>query len=445
MYYSIGEFSKVTNLTPKMLKIYHEMGLLIPAKVDEFSKYRYYNESNFEAANLISFFKQFDFSLAEIKEIVDNQDDELILTEFLEKQKDVIENKITKYNFVMGLINGKLNGRTIMLEKNSKSEQRSKFWKLFSKLIGRGVSIADSLKIASKSADDELKSVIADVINEIEEGKKLHDTMGKYNTVFTELEIFVINPYSEENLSSASNELGIFFEEIGFPDQEEGEKNTRSKYWKAYGSLLAAGITVTKSMEIAAEWADEKVKSVTAQMIEIDNINDLLIILKDRPEIFTKLEIEMNRVGFVYGILDHTIALLPKTVRMIEETEDEIQKRKNFWKVVGYYDDFNNYIYDSMVAMVNFQNQKDNKARPLPEKSDNNFYPEIINLALFVADDKLKANSKNILEEIGGKKTLSSIMEKYPDIFQEFEIKLIALGESSGKIGKAANDLADVL
>ena len=41
MYYSIGEFSKITNLTPKMLKIYHEMDLLTPAKVDEFSKYRY--------------------------------------------------------------------------------------------------------------------------------------------------------------------------------------------------------------------------------------------------------------------------------------------------------------------------------------------------------------------------------------------------------------------
>jgi type II secretory pathway component PulF len=452
MYYSIGEFSKITNLTPKMLKIYHEMGLLIPAKVDEFSKYRYYNESNFEAANLISFFKQFDFSLAEIKEIVDNQDDELILTELLEKQKDVIKDKITKYNFVIGLIGEKLKRRISLSESNSKSDQRSRFWKLFSKLTGRGVSIGDSLKIATKNADDELKSVIADVINEIDEGKKLHDTMSKYSTVFTELEIFVINPYSEEKcLNTASDMLGNCLEKVGFPDNSEEQKNTRSNYWKTFGLLLDSGVTVTKGMEIASEWADEKLKAATAQMIEeMINGKDLLDTLKDRPEIFTELETELNRIGLVTGNLHKMIPKLPVIVKMIEETEDELEKRKNFWKVIGDYEgtDFETYDsknYESICKSINYMNEKFNRSIPLPEKSDDYFYSEVIRLALFAADDKMRAISKNILEEIREKKTLSSIMEKYPDIFQEFETKLISLGETNKNIGKAAQDLAEVL
>ncbi|MBN2858316.1 MAG: type II secretion system F family protein, partial [Candidatus Delongbacteria bacterium] len=360
MLYSIGEFSNITNLTPKMLKIYHEMELLTPAKVDEFSKYRYYNEHNLETARLIVFFKQFDLSLSDIKEIVDNKDDESFLAELLEKQKDIIENKINKYNFVMELINEKLKRGPVMNDQNNTSKHRSRFWKMFSKLIREKVSITDSLKIASKNADGELKAVISEFIDEIIKGNTLHDTMSKYSTVFTELEIIVleasheisvINTSLEINyLATASNMLGSHLEEVGFPDNSEGQKNTRSKYWKTFGLLLEAGVSLTKGMEIASEWADEKVQTATEQMIgELCNGQDFFTALKGRPEIFTELEIEMNRVGEVYGILDVTIALLPKVVRMIEETEDEKQKRKDFWKVVGYYDDFVNYIYNSMV------------------------------------------------------------------------------------------------
>jgi DNA-binding transcriptional MerR regulator len=174
MYYSIGEFSKLTNLTQKTLRLYQEKELLIPAKIDEFTKYRFYNDSNLETANLINFFKQFDFSLAEIKEIVDNQDDRSIVAELLEKQRDVIEDKITKYNFVMGLINEKLKRRNTMTEMISASKQRSRFWKIFAKLLMSNIPIAESLEIAGKSADEETKAVLSEIINDVKQGNKLH-------------------------------------------------------------------------------------------------------------------------------------------------------------------------------------------------------------------------------------------------------------------------------
>lgn len=452
MYYSIGEFSKLTNLTPKMLKLYQEKELLIPAKVDEFTKYRFYNDSNLETAKLIIFFKQFDFSLAEIKEIVDNQDDGSIVAELLEKQRDVIEDKITKYNFVMGLINEKLIRRTTMTEINSASKQRSRFWKIFAKLLKQDVSVIDSLKTAGKSADEELKVVLPDIIKEVKQGNKLHDILNNSRTVFTELERMVIYAGEEtDHLYDASNGIGDFLAEIGYPDNVEGAKNTRSKYWKTFGFLLTAGISITKGMEIASEWADEKLRNVTDAIIEeIINGSDLSTTLKIRPEIFTELEIEMDRIGEDYGNLDEMILRLPIIVKMIEETDDEAEKRKNFWKVIGDYEGINfetydSEIYNSICKSINYMNEKFKLSRKLPGRSNFHFYPEVIRLALFAADDKLKKISKEILKDLTDNKTLSSIMQKYPDIFQEFETKFIALGETNKDIGKAAQDLVEIL
>jgi DNA-binding transcriptional MerR regulator len=38
--FSIGEFSKITGLTVKTLRLHHEQGLLVPRHVDEQTGYR---------------------------------------------------------------------------------------------------------------------------------------------------------------------------------------------------------------------------------------------------------------------------------------------------------------------------------------------------------------------------------------------------------------------
>ena len=47
--FSIGEFSKITGLTIKTLRFYHEQGLLTPTTVDEETGYRYYAEAKIES------------------------------------------------------------------------------------------------------------------------------------------------------------------------------------------------------------------------------------------------------------------------------------------------------------------------------------------------------------------------------------------------------------
>ena len=63
----IGEFSKLSMLTIKALRFYEKEGLLIPARVDEHSGYRFYEASQLEIAANIKALRQLDFSVEEIK------------------------------------------------------------------------------------------------------------------------------------------------------------------------------------------------------------------------------------------------------------------------------------------------------------------------------------------------------------------------------------------
>jgi DNA-binding transcriptional MerR regulator len=45
---SIGEFARRSRLSPKALRLYERLGLLSPARVDELSGYRYYEDAQLE-------------------------------------------------------------------------------------------------------------------------------------------------------------------------------------------------------------------------------------------------------------------------------------------------------------------------------------------------------------------------------------------------------------
>ena len=63
----IGEFSKLSMLTIKALRFYEKEGLLIPARVDERSGYRFYEASQLEIAASIKALRQLDFSVEELR------------------------------------------------------------------------------------------------------------------------------------------------------------------------------------------------------------------------------------------------------------------------------------------------------------------------------------------------------------------------------------------
>lgn len=76
--YKIGEFSKIVNLPIKTLRYYDEYGLLEPSYVDEFTGYRYYNDTNISECKLIILLKSLGFTLEEILNCKDNLTVEVI-------------------------------------------------------------------------------------------------------------------------------------------------------------------------------------------------------------------------------------------------------------------------------------------------------------------------------------------------------------------------------
>lgn len=72
---SIGEFARHSRLSPKALRLYDELGLLEPARVDDDSGYRYYSALQLDRAWLIAALRQLQIPLAEIKLIVSLEPD----------------------------------------------------------------------------------------------------------------------------------------------------------------------------------------------------------------------------------------------------------------------------------------------------------------------------------------------------------------------------------
>ncbi len=67
---SIGEFARRSRLSAKALRLYDELGLLLPARVDEDSGYRFYEAGQLEQARLIGSLRQLQVPLAEIEGIL---------------------------------------------------------------------------------------------------------------------------------------------------------------------------------------------------------------------------------------------------------------------------------------------------------------------------------------------------------------------------------------
>jgi DNA-binding transcriptional MerR regulator len=67
---TIGEFSRITHLSIKTLRRYHEAGLLQPARVDRQSGYRYYSLDQVPAAQVIHRFRELGMPLREVGELL---------------------------------------------------------------------------------------------------------------------------------------------------------------------------------------------------------------------------------------------------------------------------------------------------------------------------------------------------------------------------------------
>jgi len=67
---SIGEFARRSRLSVKALRLYDELGVLVPARVDGSSGYRYYEEAQLDQARLVAMLRRLDVPLAAIGDLL---------------------------------------------------------------------------------------------------------------------------------------------------------------------------------------------------------------------------------------------------------------------------------------------------------------------------------------------------------------------------------------
>lgn len=105
MLYRIGMFSKLGKVTIKTLHHYDEMGLLVPASVDEETGYRYYTTDQLLRLNHIIALRQMDFSIQEITDIIDGRNVSAILgrrkAELLAEEKTVQSRLFRLENYIL--------------------------------------------------------------------------------------------------------------------------------------------------------------------------------------------------------------------------------------------------------------------------------------------------------------------------------------------------------
>lgn len=87
----IGDFSKLSRLSIRMLRHYDELGLLVPESTDDVTGYRYYSEEQLTVAGRICALKEMGFGLAAIIEMLRHFDEPAILAEYLTARRREVQ------------------------------------------------------------------------------------------------------------------------------------------------------------------------------------------------------------------------------------------------------------------------------------------------------------------------------------------------------------------
>ena len=108
----IKEFAEVTGVSVRTLHYYDEIGLLQPAEVDRFTGYRFYDEQSLLRMQEILFYRELDFSLKSIGEILSspNYNKEMALKE----QKKLLALKKERLERLISAIDHAVKGENVM-------------------------------------------------------------------------------------------------------------------------------------------------------------------------------------------------------------------------------------------------------------------------------------------------------------------------------------------
>lgn len=105
----IGDFSKLSRISIRMLRHYNEIGLLVPESVDGSTGYRYYSEAQLPLASRINALKDMGFSLSVVAEILKTYDNPQTLKQYLLLKHAEMEEQVEKANRQLLLLETTIN------------------------------------------------------------------------------------------------------------------------------------------------------------------------------------------------------------------------------------------------------------------------------------------------------------------------------------------------
>lgn len=89
--FKIGEFSKLTQVSIRMLRYYDEVGLLKPAEIDKWTGYRMYSVNQIPILNKIVYLRDSGFNVLEIAAVLDKKDDILLIKQLDAKYTEIVK------------------------------------------------------------------------------------------------------------------------------------------------------------------------------------------------------------------------------------------------------------------------------------------------------------------------------------------------------------------
>ena len=200
---TVNEVSKLAGVSIRTLQYYDSIGLLKPAEYTE-SGYRLYDDAAMERLQQILLFRELEFPLKEIKEIVTRPDFDKKKAleqqiELLTMKKEHLENLI---DFARGIQNGGNNIMDFTAFDTSKLEEYTRKAK---EQWGDSKAFSEyEQKSASRSTDDE-KKLWSDFMKLFEKCGKLKDSDPK--SVEVQAMIKGIQNYITKNFYECTNEI----------------------------------------------------------------------------------------------------------------------------------------------------------------------------------------------------------------------------------------------
>lgn len=91
---SIGAFARLVGVSVRMLRHYDRLGLLVPARVDEFSGYRYYSPDQLDRANQLVTLKELGFSLDDVGRLLGEPESSERVAQMLRERRTALLDQI---------------------------------------------------------------------------------------------------------------------------------------------------------------------------------------------------------------------------------------------------------------------------------------------------------------------------------------------------------------